>query len=349
MKELLIPFLIGTFAVVLMFDANLLMYIQKSFDLAAVPPTAIAQYILFSTPKFLNMTLPVGMALAASLATSRLARESELTAMRSAGASIRRFILPILVFGIGVGALNFAVTEYLTPPAELQTAKLEQKIGTLVMAPSLAQNAYIKLDRFQVSIGQIQKVGQDHFILSDVLLFSRPKPEMDQVIASPEGEYDKGHWTFKNPVIRQIQGDSLIQLDSKQPLTINERIQVADLFAPPQPTQMSIGSLRQTISQGIKRGVNVLPLEVELQTRFSVPAACIIFAIAAPALAILYARSGGFAGVLLSIFIVFLYYNAFVVSTEILGKNPSMPPFLSAWLPNILFAAIGWIALKRLE
>ncbi len=40
----------------------------------------MAQLILFKLPYWLTYTLPVGAALGASLAMSRLARESELTA-----------------------------------------------------------------------------------------------------------------------------------------------------------------------------------------------------------------------------------------------------------------------------
>ncbi|HMS55753.1 MAG TPA: LptF/LptG family permease, partial [Fimbriimonadaceae bacterium] len=71
-KELMVPFLIGTVAVVLMFQANFLIYILKTFSLGNIPPLALAQIILLKTPSFLNLTLPVGMALAASLAMSRL-------------------------------------------------------------------------------------------------------------------------------------------------------------------------------------------------------------------------------------------------------------------------------------
>ena len=86
-----------------------------------------------------------------------------------------------------------------------------------------------------------------------------------------------------------------------------------------------------------------------LNVKFSVPAACIIFALIGPVFAIYFARSGGFVGVFLSIFLVLLYYNAFVISTEILSKIGQIPGWLAAWLPNMIFAAIGILAIRRLE
>lgn len=332
-----------------MFDANMLMAVQKEFDLSSVPPLAIAQFILFKTPSFLNQTLPVGMALAASLATNRLARESELTAMRTAGASILRFLLPIVAFGIVIAGLNFFTVEVVMPRAEQRAAVLQQKIGALVTAPSLAENAFIRLDRFQVSIGQVQRIAQNQFQLKDVLLFSRPKAGVDQIVSCPTGTYDNGVWTFDKAVIRQIKGNTLVQISSPSPMRVDEKIVVGSMFAPPQPEALSLEQLRNAITQGLKSGVDVGALQVEYQTRFSVPAACIVFAFVAPCLAIAFARSGGFAGVLLSIFIVFLYYNTYVVSALILGKNHDLPPVVGAWLPNVLFVMAGFWVLRKLE
>ena len=89
--------------------------------------------------------------------------------------------------------------------------------------------------------------------------------------------------------------------------------------------------------------------EITYHTRFSIPAACLIFSIIAPIFAIIYARSGSFVGVLLSTILVLLYYNAHVISTEIFGKSHWLSPWLAAWLPNIIFASIGIIAARRLE
>lgn len=69
-RELIVPFLIGTVAVVLMFQANTLIYMMKTYSVSNVPPLALAQIILYKTPDFLRMTLPVGMALASSLSNT---------------------------------------------------------------------------------------------------------------------------------------------------------------------------------------------------------------------------------------------------------------------------------------
>ncbi len=135
----------------------------------------------------------------------------------------------------------------------------------------------------------------------------------------------------------------------KADFTINEKIVPGDLFSPPLTEEMTLSELRDSIRVGRQTGSNTKDLEVKLQVKFSVPAACIIFALIGPIFAIYFAKNGGFVGVFLSIVLVLLYYNAFVISTEILSKIPQVPAWLAAWLPNILFVIIGVIAIRRLE
>ena len=54
-------------------------------------------------------------------------------------------------------------------------------------------------------------------------------------------------------------------------------------------------------------------------------------------------------GVMVSLGLVWMYYNAYVISTEILGKNGWLSPVLAAWVPNVVFALIGLVFVRKLE
>ncbi len=81
---------------------------------------------------------------------------------------------------------------------------------------------------------------------------------------------------------------------------------------------------------------------VELHKKFSLPFACIIFALIGVPLGIFNRRrkQGGSIGVSL---LLFLGYYVILSAGENLGDNGDLPPFLSMWLPNIalgVFAAV---------
>lgn len=348
LRELMVPFMIGTVAVVLMFQANMLIALFKNFQLSAVPPQAIAKLLLYKTPYFMNMTLPVGVALATSLALSRLTRESELTAMRAAGTRILRVIWPVSLFGLAVGLFNFYLNEKVMPPAEKEEARLSTELLMLGTAPDFKANVSIHIGDYQATIGTVMKGPNGTLHLNDVALFETPHPYEHAVYLAKEGDYENGIWTFPGAIVWYFKDNDLYQFKAKT-LTINQKISLADLYSQPQPTEMTLGQLRDSIKMGKSQKIDTTSLEVSYHTRFSVPATCYVFAVFAPVFAIWFGRGGGFVGVLVSILMVMAYWNIFVVSTEIFGRNGWLSPALSAWLPNVLFIALALYGLRRLE
>lgn len=347
-RELIVPFLIGTLSVVLMFQANTYIALAKLYNLDNIPKKAVFQFILDQTPMYLNMTLPVGMSLASSLAISRLARESELTAMRAAGARILRVILPIVVFGVFVSFGNYYLVEQIIPNSTKAANRIGIQIGIMGLAPNLKTNAIINLRQYAASFGLVERRGDD-LSIKKVLLVEQPETESTAFTTAQSATYHNGIWSFHDAYLRVVKGMELQVFHPLKDFTINEKIVAGDLFTPPQSEEMTTKELKDSIEAGRKTGSNTKQLEVMLNVKFSVPAACIIFALIGPVFAIYFSRSGGFVGVFLSIVLVLLYYNAFVISTEILSKIPQVPGWLAAWLPNMIFGAVGVLAIRRLE
>lgn len=349
-RELFVPFLIGTLAVSLMFSINQLMAIMKEISLQNVPKEAILLSLLYKLPFWLNMTLPVGMSLAASLAFTRFARESELTAMRAAGTPILRVVLPVAAFGIVVALGNYYLVEKIMPKSERKFADIAQKVGMLGVMPEFRANAVVYLKDYTATFGSVIRSPGDSLQITNVLLIQRPSPEETDLIISDSGTYKDGIWRLKRPFAMQLRGIDLTAVrPRKDDMVIDQRIIIEDLLNPRGVETQTAEELQDAIRNGQKTGLDTRQLQVAYHTRFSVPASCIVFSFVAPVFAILFARTGGFAGVLLSIFLVMVYYNAFVVSTEIFGRNGWFPPVVAAWLPNLIFAVMGFFALRRLE
>lgn len=348
-RELMVPFLIGTVAVVLMFQANLLIFLMKTYSVANIPALALAQMIWFKTPDFLRQTLPVGMALASSLAISRLARESELTAMRSGGAPIRRVLWPIAAFGLLVAVGNFFLSERLYPVAEKRLNEVSQQAFILGTSPEYKANVLIKLSNNSVLyFASVRRIQEEKLLVQDALLFEQRRTGEVVFYFAQTGTYDHGVMTFDDAEMYIFSAEKLDYYPAKR-MTIDEKITLADVFVSPSSADKTVYELKQTIEEGRRTGRDVTYLEVDYHSRFAIPTACLVFALAGPVFAVLFGRSGGFVGVLLSIMLVMVYYNMFVVSTQIFGRNGWLSPFMSAWLPNILFLAFGLLGLRRLE
>lgn len=348
-REMIVPFLIGTVAVVLMFQANTYIGLAKAFNLDNVPKLAVFQYIYFQTPMYLNMTLAVGTSLGSSLAMSRIARESELTAIRATGVRILRTVAPILVFGILVGIGNYYLAETVMPKASRQANAIGMKIGILGTNSSMRSNAVISLQGYTASFAFIRKKGPTSLEFENVWLFQQPKKGENVVIYAKNGYYEKGLWTLSNAREMRLKGLDIVSPAVAKKVVINQQIFTDALFAAMPPEEQNAAQLREAIELGRKQHLDMKGTEVKYYVRYSVPAACLVFALVGPVFAIVFARSGGFVGVFLSIIMVLLYYNAFVISTEILSKVDAIPSWLAAWLPNILFALLGIVGVRRLE
>lgn len=349
LRELVVPFLIGTLSVLLMFQANTLIFQLKTFSLSAVPPLALAQLILYKTPFFLTWTLPIAMSLTSSLAISRLAREAELTAMRGAGGSVLRVCMPVMAFGALVAVGLWYITERVMPQSQAAARKLETDLSVRGISPEFRSNVVVNLRNFTASFGSVTRGKGNVVQLSQILLFERPRVGEVVLYTAEQGEYRDGIWTLEDAKAWHIKGTTLTSFVPHKKPVINDPISVESLFSPPGDDELTADQILAEIENGKKTGQDTTSLQVAYHSRFAVPATCLIFAVVGPIFAVWLARSGGFVGVLLSIVIVFLWYNAFIISTEILGRNALVPPWLAAWLPNILFAVFGILAIRRLE
>ncbi len=352
-RELIVPFVIGTVAVALMFQANLLIAVFKTYSISNLRLTAILQLVLYKTPFFANMTLPVGTALATSLAFSRLVRESELTAMRAAGASILRIMLPISIFGVFVGIGNYYIAEWVMPRSEHAATALGNKIAAIGGAPEFASNITQTIGKYTVKLGNVYRQPDGTLQLNDAQLIEAPEPYEMRVYLAKSGTYDAGVWTFPDAAVWDFSVPNLkdykLNTFNVRTLKINEQININDIYNQPAPTEETAGELLKTIKEAKAQRQNVAMLEVSYYERFSVPAACYVFAIVGPVFVIWLGRGGGFAGVLLSLIMVMLYYNVYVISTEILGRLSWVSPVVAAWLPDVLFLGAALYGLRRLE
>lgn len=350
-REMAVPFLIGTLAVVFMFQANHLIFLFKQFSASALPWTATAQLVLFGTPEWLNMTLPVGTSLGASLALTRLTRESELTAIRSAGTPILRVLLPVMVWGLLVAVANFYVADWLMPRAAAAKRSLMGQVNLLAGAvPDFKSNVSIQLQNRLAIIGSVSRGSKNEIQLSKIVLYEKPSEDTTMFVLAETGKYKDGIWTIPDYQVKIFQGSKLISASSKSnPMIIKEPVTIDAIFGGNQTEELPSRELKAQIGQLKRQGFDTRIPEIQYHVRFAVPVSCLVFALVAPIFGVYFARTGAFVGVFLSLIVVLLYYNAYVISTSILGPNGLLNPIMAAWLPNIIFFALGLIGLRRLE
>ncbi|HXF94744.1 MAG TPA: LptF/LptG family permease [Gemmatimonadales bacterium] len=88
--------------------------------------------------------------------------------------------------------------------------------------------------------------------------------------------------------------------------------------------------------------------EVEIQKKYAIAAACLVFALVGVPIALWFPR-GGTGLVLATSVVVFSVYYVGLIGGEELGDRLVVSPFLAMWLPNLIFSAVGIAGLWLVE
>jgi lipopolysaccharide export system permease protein len=85
---------------------------------------------------------------------------------------------------------------------------------------------------------------------------------------------------------------------------------------------------------------------VEYYSRIAIPFSCLVFGLFGIPLGLQPHRTSKSIGLGLSIIFIFIYYLLMTISRS-LGENGILLPFAAAWLPNVLFGAVGIMLMVR--
>lgn len=132
------------FAVTTLTSLLLLNYVAKRFDELVgkgLPWNVIGEFFLLSVPFTLAMTLPMAVLIATLYAFSRLASDSEITALLSTGVGARQLMAPVVGAGLVLSLGMVAFNDQLLPRANHRLssllASIAQKKPTLALKPQI--------------------------------------------------------------------------------------------------------------------------------------------------------------------------------------------------------------------
>jgi lipopolysaccharide export system permease protein len=358
--EMIIPFLIGQSAVAMMLTGTVLYNNADTFLNFGIPAWGIAKIAFYFLPYLLHLTMPVATAIAASLAISRLTRDSEITAMRAGGVSLKRIFLPVFVAGLILSVGDFVFGERVVPWSSMQfertMSELSQNVRFLV--PKERQVVQSPDNRYSVFVERMEVQDKRVRMYNVMFLISSTPGAPPTVVLANNADYQNGIWTLYQARTHIYQEGGL-----SEKFALSERVRihfrlpegVFNLIALQLPlyserATLSFQDLGSEIARQRKSGW-VSPRDLlDYYFKLSVPFSCLVFAIACPPFALRFARAGSFMGVLLSIILVFVYWNTLLAAKILGAKYPSLlPPLVAAWGQNVLFTGLGLFLLWRLE
>src|ERR1051326_5935919 len=107
--------------------------VSKIFELVvrdSAPLPAVAELFFLAVPEALVYTIPMGVLVGVLIGLSRMAADSEITALRASGVGIGQFVKIVSVFGVGAWLLALANSVWMAPISATALAGLEKKLAS---------------------------------------------------------------------------------------------------------------------------------------------------------------------------------------------------------------------------
>ncbi len=304
-------------------------------------------YLVYTLPGRFYEFFPTSILIGTLLGLGNLAANSEFTAMRAAGLSIRKIIFSVLKLGLLLAIGIFVVGEWLVPAADLQArnfkAHLKNKNIVLVGGAGL----WVKENKRIIHIGSVISRKQ----ISDISIytFNDDHTGLKSLTTSSGATATDDGWILKNMEenkfsklqIHKVKKDSALKKDFVNTDILN--------VATVSPNQLSSSALNKIIKHQKENNLKTGKYELIYWKRYSVPLSALVMLILAMPFLFGSARGGG-AGqrVFIGIVVGIAFYLANRLINE-LGVVAGFSPFLSAFLPSIIFFGAGMLALNRIR
>ena len=308
-------------------------------------------YLLYKIPEVIfQWTLPYGVLLATLLTLGTLSRHSEITAMKAGGVSLYRITFPLFFIVLFISLCSFLGNEYLVPLTNHKTRYL-LSVQLRKEPPASFFKNYKIWYRSDHHIFNIQLLDPNKKALKGVTLY-----EFDdrfrclQRIDASEVKWINGKWKFYDGSVRDFDEGGSIQTTPFRELEVSlaENWESFESIER-QSREMSYTDLRTYVQKIQAAGYDSTRYLVELYAKLSYPFLNLIMILIGVPFALKTGRSGGVAlSIGVSVLIGFAYGVTFYVFLSF-GKSGVLSPFLSAWIPTILFGLAGIFTLMSVR
>jgi len=322
---------------------------------ASAPLPSVAEIFLYTVPLALTYTIPMSVLVGILLGLSRLAADSEITAMRASGMGVWSFGRVLAIFVVGAWLIALANGLYLAPWSLASLGHLEDQLkGSQVsfeVQPRVFYEGFPKIVLYvqDVHTAQGAAVWKGVF-LADISDAANPRITLaHEGILVPEGR-DRLHLHLidgathetdpKLPDRYQISTFQQTDIPIELPATENKSEE-----------QIPVGLIKTSALHDHARRVDPVSARwylIEFHRRFALPTACLVLAMVGIPLGLSSKKSGKSGGFVLTIALVFVYYFVSLLGVS-LARQGKVGPMFGAWLANIVFFVAGAILLRQAE
>jgi LPS export ABC transporter permease LptF/LPS export ABC transporter permease LptG len=322
---------------------------------ASAPLPSVAEIFFYTIPLALTYTLPMSVLVGILIGLSRLAADSEITAMRASGMGVWSFLRALSIFVLIGWFLALANGLYVAPRSQAALGRLEDKLkGSQVsfeVQPRVFYEGFPKIVLYVQDVKNAEGAAVwKNVFMADITDATDPKITLakEGVVVSegPDRLHlhlidGSAHETDPKDVTHyQISTFQQTDIPIELPSTENK----GDESVP--AGVMDTWALRDKASH--VDPVSARWYLIEFHRRFALPTACLVLALVGIPLGLSSKKSGKSGGFVLTILLVFVYYVISLIGVS-LARQDRVAPWFGAWLADIVFLAFALFLLWQAE
>ena len=355
LKELIITLLvsIGVLTFILVLSR-----LGKMTDLVinkGVGLTDILLLIIYSTPPYLTFTLPMAFLLSTIVVLGRLSSENEILVLKSSGVNLKYLLIPIIALGLFITCCGLFNTNLLLPRSgELFRNTL---IDVVKKGVSVEDKEGVFNDTIPGIVIYIEKVDTQKRVLTGIVVSDDRDKDVKQAISAKKGYININpdtldlYFALENGNLHRWEKTkdtySTIAFENYTfSMNLSSMVRYGGELRKSW-YEMDRKELKKTLASetNYTKRYDIL---LEMYKKITIPLSPIAFIFLTIPLGVRRKIEGKFSGMLYSLLVFVLYY-VLMAFTENMGKTIHLPALITAFLPDLVVAAMGFHLLKHIN
>ena len=322
----------------------------------SAPLPSIAELFFLTLPTALIYTLPMAVLVGILIGLSRMAADSEVTAMRASGIGSAAFVGMVSIFVVGAWLLALGNSVFLAPRSAAALQKLQESLKSSQVSFAVQPRVfYENFNNYVLYVQDVTSSSGGASIWNNVFLADMRNPLAPRVILAEKAiVVSENPETLRLHLINGSQHETSPRSPDQYNIsTFKESDIPIQISAEPQkfrdasPVELTTSALLARASGTSDKSQSRWFL-VEFHRRLALATACLVLALVGIPLGLSSKKGGKSTGFVLTIGLVFLYYLILVIGLG-MARQGKVPPAMGVWMANAIFAIAGLVLLWRVD
>jgi LPS export ABC transporter permease LptF/LPS export ABC transporter permease LptG len=352
LKEAVVPTLLGLLVFTFILQIPPVMEVAEKLVAKGVPWPVIARIMATLLPQALGITIPMALLVGLLVALGRLSADRETVALQACGVSVWSLLRPVAV----LAAIGWAATSWVLIVAMPRANQDYREIIYSIVAARAESEVKPRVffEDFPNLVLYVRDTAQDGRGWRDVFLADTRKVNQPEVFVAARAhlvldrEARRVDMVLENGTRHRATPDDTSKYEVQRFASMTLGLDPEAVFPrsglQKGDNELTLADLRAEIARRAEQNLPFHNQVMTIQKKFSIPVACLVFAVLALGLGASNRKDGKQSSFVVAIGVIFVYY-IFMYTGESMAKAKWIPAEVAMWIPNIILGTAGVLLL----